>query len=143
MRKYPKGYPVEHPVGLWCPDGITSVAEGVTKALEGMRDAYRLDALLKKTPVVPDHGVAGHNVLGRVLGEDFAACHALVAAAAGVARRAYDADTVKSSAKAWRELLGNKFPPPPADDDRGGGGPSQGGFTPRTEPSVIRGGRFG
>jgi hypothetical protein len=32
--KYPKGYPVEHAIGDCCPDGITSVAEGVIKTFE-------------------------------------------------------------------------------------------------------------
>lgn len=141
--KYPKGYPVEHLVGVWCPDGITSVADGVTRALEGIRDAYRQNAMLKQTPVIPDHGVPAHNVLGRVDGGDFAAFHGLVTIAAGIARRAYDADTVKASAETWRELFGPKFPPPPDDNKGTGGGPTQGGFTPRTQPSTITGGRFG
>lgn len=35
---YPKGYPLEHLIGISCPDGIASVAEGVVRTLEDIRD---------------------------------------------------------------------------------------------------------
>ena len=145
--KYPKGYPVEHLIGANCPDGITSVAAGVTTALENIVSAYRLYAQLKTTPSLPDHGVPQHNVLKRVSGEDFAAFYKLICAAAATAREALDATTVASSAKKWRELFGNKFPDGGDDDDGGsngddGGGATKGGFTPRTEPTIVTKGRF-
>ena len=148
--KYPKGYPVEHLIGANCPDGIESVAAGVTATLEKIAADYQIYAQMKWTPSLPDHGVPQHNVLKRVSGEDFAAFHKLVCAAAVTAREALDAATVASSAKTWRELFGNKFPDGGEDDDggnNGGGGggggvAAMGGFTPRTEPTVVTGRRF-
>jgi hypothetical protein len=39
--KYPKGYPLEHLIEQCCPDGIGSVAEGVTRMLEKVLARYR------------------------------------------------------------------------------------------------------
>ena len=47
---YPKGYPLEHLIGATCPDGITSVAQGVTLTLEAIRDQYRAYADAKLVP---------------------------------------------------------------------------------------------
>ncbi|MCE9562600.1 MAG: nucleotidyltransferase [Planctomycetes bacterium] len=148
--KYPKGYPVEHLIGYNCPDGIESVAAGVTATLEKIAADYQIYAQMKCTPSLLDHGVPQHNVLKRVSGEDFAAFHKLVSAAAATAREALDATTVASSARKWRELFGNKFPDGGEDDDGGdsgggsggGGVAAVGGFTPRTEPTVVTGRRF-
>jgi hypothetical protein len=147
--KYPKAYPVEHLIGANCPDGIASVAVGITATLEKIVTAYQLCAQMKKTPSLPDHGVPQHMVLKRVSGEDFAAFHKLVCAAAVTAREALNATTVASSANKWRELFGNKFPDGGEDDgggNSGGGGgggvAATGGFTPRTEPTVVTGRRF-
>lgn len=52
--KYPKGYPVEHMVGQCCPDGITSIAEGVTRTLEAIQHTYALDAAAKLVPELRD-----------------------------------------------------------------------------------------
>ena len=81
--------------------------------MEKIAPEYQIYAQMKWTPTtnLPDHGVPQHNVLKRVSGEDFAAFHKLVCAAAVTAREALDATTVASSAKKWRELFGNKFPP--------------------------------
>jgi hypothetical protein len=67
--------------------------------------------------------------------------------AAATARDAFDATTVAASAKKWRELFGNRFPDGGDDDSDDGGGDSgggstKGGFTPRTEPTVVTGRRF-
>ena len=111
--KYPKGYPLEHLVGACCPDNMTSVAQGVTAALETTTTLYQHYASAKLTPCLPDHGVPQHNVLGRISGEDFAIFHADVSDAARLARRALDAESVRESAEAWRELFGDEFPAPP------------------------------
>ncbi len=108
--KYPKGYPLEHLIGQCCPDGITSVAEGVTRTLEAIRDKYSFNALLKTVPTMPDHGVPAHNVFHRLTGDDFAAFHPLVSEAAVTARRAFDAKTAQESSEEWRKILGDKFP---------------------------------
>lgn len=142
--KYPKGYPLEHLIGATCPDGITSVAQGITLGLETFVDQYQGYADARQVPYLMDHGVE-QNVLRRVSEEEFAAFHALAKNGAKVAREALDASSEKASADAWRRLLGGRFPEAP---DRGHGGPSseggpdKGGFTPRAAPTVISGGRF-
>jgi predicted nucleotidyltransferase len=138
-QKYPKGYPVEHLVGLHCPDGITSVAEGVTRVLESIAadPMLRYCASLKQRPYIEDHGVV-HNVFGNVSGEDFAAFHAQVVVAAPIARAALDAEMVRESALKWRELFGDKFPKPPDD----GSGGDRGGFQPPNAPATPDNRRF-
>ena len=108
--KYPKGYPLEHLVGQCCPDGINSVAEGVTLTLEAIANNYGAHAAGSLVPRMPDHGVPAHDVFHRLTGEDFAAFHALVRDAAVIARRAFDADEAKASSEEWRKLFGGKFP---------------------------------
>lgn len=141
LPKYPKGYPIEHLIGDCCPDGITSIAQGVTETLEEIVSKYKLYAAAKIVPVMPDHGVPEHNVFHRLTGEDFAAFYDGICEAAKIAREAFDADTVKKSADKWRELFGGKFPPAPddngrSDDNSGGSGPSiSKGYTKREEVS--------
>ncbi len=110
--KYPKGYPLEHIIGQCCPDGINSVAEGITRTLETIASNYQTYAALKIVPTMPDHGVPAHNVLHRLTGEDFAAFHAQVCEAAVIARRALDVRTAQESAEEWQKLFGEKFPLP-------------------------------
>ena len=114
----PKGYPLEHLVGVCCSDGITSVAEGVTRSLEVIVTNYRAYSECKLVPYLPDHGVPGHNVLDRVSGEEFADFYEHAEAAAEIAREALDADTRKKSIEKWRELFGSKFPD--SNDDNNG-----------------------
>jgi len=133
--KYPKGYPLEHVIGVCCPDSITSVAQGVTLALANIVTSFAADVGAGKTPVLQDHGVPSHNVLKRLAPADFKKFHEYCVEAAAIAKRASDALTVYESANAWRELFGNEFPEP-SSDDRGGG------FTKRTSVSTVGGGRF-
>ncbi len=139
--KYPKGYPVEHLIGQNCPDGIQSVAKGVTLALENIVANYGW-VVGNGKPILPDHGVPEHDVFKRVSVEDFAGFYALAAAAATIAREALDADTVRASALRWRELFGERFPEPPDDEDAGAGsgpgGRTTGGFVAAS--SAPRGG---
>ncbi len=140
--KYPKSYPLEHLCCVNCSDGIQSIAAGVVSTLEGIRDRYQADALNKRTPFISDHGVPGHNVLGRVSGEDFAAFHGHTTEAAELARRAYDDKDLRESVILWRKLFGDRFPEPPPKSDAGGGSPDKPGYTPRENVSIIGGGRF-
>lgn len=133
--KYPKGYPVEHLIGLQCPDGITSVADGVVRTLENITRAYSGYARLKITPNLADHGVPAHDVMKRVSGEDFAAFWQLVDAAAATAREALDETTIAKSAKKWRELFGSKFPDGGDDEERADGG--TGSSPARSIPEAI------
>lgn len=143
--KYPKGYPIEHMVGDCCPDGISSVGEGVTKTLEAIVNNYRLYRALEKTPVLPDRGVPSHNVWKRLSNEDFVAFYDRTKEAAGIARAALDAKSVKDKVAYWQQLFGKKFPDAPDDGGSAsvkGGPTSSGGFTERAGPSEPGGGRF-
>ena len=113
----PKGYPLEHLIGVCCPDSITSVAEGVTLTLENIVANYGTYAECKLVPYLPDHGVPEHNVLERVSGDEFAEFYEHAETAAEIAREALDAETKEKSIEKWRELFGNKFPD--SDDSNG------------------------
>ena len=140
--KYPKGYPLEHLIGQACPDGIESVAEGVVRTLETIRDDYQAYAALRQCACLKDHGVE-QDVFHRTTGEDFAQFHSQVKEGADIARRAYDEINQRESANGWINLFGDKFPKPPdGGSNKSGGGPDDGGYTEREEPSRIRGGRF-
>lgn len=123
--KYPKGYPLEHLLGQTCDDGIGSVAQGLTQALEAVRDRHAYK------PAMPDHGVPENDVFARVSDEDYAAFHTLVREAASLARRALNAPTMEESARLWSDLLGPEFDP------------GEGGFSERKSPTIITTGRFG
>lgn len=136
----PSGYPLERLVGQCCPNGITTVAEGVTKTMEDFVVRFA-----GGKPVLPDRG-CHQDVLRRLSAEDFHELYGLVANAARLARRALDADTLEGSVELWRELFGDQFPEPPkrsngGPKDGGGGGP-KGGFTKRTGASDPGSGRF-
>jgi hypothetical protein len=118
----PQGYPLEHLVGVCCPDAIQSVADGVTLTLEIIVQKYGSHVERGEVAYLADHGVAEHNVFDRVSKEDFAQFYDHVTIAAPIARAALDADTASDSAKKWRELFGDKFPPG-GDDDEGEKGP--------------------
>jgi hypothetical protein len=133
--KYPKGYPLEHIIGVCCPDSTNSVAEGVTRTFANIVAAFAPHVAAGQTPFLKDHGVPDHNVLKRLSPADFKKFYEYCVEAAATAKRASDALTVYESANAWRELFGNEFPEP-SSDDRGGG------FTKRTSVSTVGGGRF-
>jgi len=140
--KYPKGYPVEHLIGQCCPDGIQSVAEGVTKSLEAIAQNYQLDATLKITPDLRDHGVPSHNVFKRVSGEDFSEFHAQVCESAKIARIAFDSKDIYESIEYWQKLFGKEFPRKGGNGNNSGS-PTDGGFTPRQGQTIVGRGRFG
>lgn len=144
LPKRPKGYPVEHLIGTFCPAGITSVAEGVTLTLEGIVNdpALNLDVALTRTPVLPDRGIPANNVFDRVDGVDFAQFFQQVRAAAKIARTALDATDAYESSRCWHELFGDEFPEaePPDDGDDDGGSKSR-HVTTSFPPSIRRGSR--
>lgn len=136
--KHPKGYPLEHLCWTVCPDDITCVDEGIVLTLEAIANNCSPAQLwvTGRKPYLPDHGVADHDVFKRITAAQYAEFHEQVCAAAVTAREAWEATDARESALKWRELFGNKFPVPEAD------GKSTGGFTQRTAPGVIPGGRF-
>ncbi len=126
----PKGYPLEHLIGVCCPDDITSVAKGVTLTLEAIVENYSDEADKRKTPYLCDHGV-DRDVFGRVEGEKFAEFYEHAEKAAQIAREALDADTKEKSIEKWKELFGSKFPDSEDSDDNGNrGNSSKGPFVP-------------
>ncbi|RSK45405.1 SMODS domain-containing nucleotidyltransferase [Bacillus canaveralius] len=130
--KYPKGYPLEHFVGTCCPDGISSVAEGITLTLESIVENY------PEKPILKDHGVPEHDVFKRITDEEYQEFYELVSNAATLAREALDCQDKVESIGLWRDLFGSKFPEPPK------GVTKNGGFTQRTEATTsVTGGRFG
>ncbi|GHF58618.1 hypothetical protein HNQ07_004067 [Deinococcus metalli] len=141
--KYPKGYPIEHLVGDACPEHVGSIAEGVTRTLETLRDGLWSYAQRGEVPVVPARGVPEVNVLSRLTPEDFVAFFDLIDDAATTARQAYDEPNPHESALLWRSLFGNRFPLPPVSGGTNGGGSTTGGFTERTSSgSGTERGRF-
>lgn len=139
----PKGYPLEHLVGVCCPDTIMSVAAGVTQTLEAIVTNYSVHALRKQVPCLPDHGVPEHNVMDRVSGGEFAAFYNHAKKAAEIARAALDADDKERSIEKWRELFGSKFPD--SDDDGNKGNSSRGPFeqSPRNQTGDLTPRRYG
>jgi hypothetical protein len=141
-QQYPKGYPVEHMIGASCRDGITSVAQGVTEALEDIVSRYAYYAMNGLIPNLPDHGVPNHNVLHRLTVEDFKWFYSQCETASQTARNALDAPTTVESAELWRKLFGSEFPEPPESSTKSSPPPS-GGYTARSEPSTVPGrGRY-
>lgn len=124
--KYPKSYPLEHLIWGNCPDGIDSVAEGLSATLEGIKTKYSTQLT---TPFLCDHGVYTHNVLARLTGEDWRAFIKIIGEAADLAKKAFKEEDSEKSAVLWAELLGDKFPLPK--------GAKSGGYTPRSEKSEI------
>lgn len=139
--KYPKGYPLEALVGDACPDGITSVADGVVRTLEVLDSKWAGHKAAGRTPYIKDHGV-DQDVLGRISPEEFGQFHALVGPASRTARAALDAEDKYVSVELWQKLFGGRFPDAPDSGGSGGDGP-RGGFTPRREVGTVGGGRFG
>ncbi len=129
--KHPKSYPLEHFIGDCCPDGITSVAEGITKTLEHIVLYY------PTKPFLPDRGVPEHDVFESLTDDEYIAFYNTVKRSAPLARRAYEVSDVKESVNLWRAFFRDcdEFPSYPE--------PS-GGFTPRTQKAEsIPSGRFG
>lgn len=134
----PKGFPLERLVGECCPDGVTSVAEGITLTFEAIVERYSNVIASKTKPYLADYGVPDHDVFKRVTPEQFAEFYSDAQTAANLARRAFDSNNRSDSGNLWRELLGSKFPAPPG----GGGTGRDGGFTPPKGPASPGSGRF-
>lgn len=139
----PKGYPLEHLIGVCCPDNINSVAEGVTLTLEAIVANYEWYAQNEQTPYLRDHGV-DRNVFKRVDGEEFAEFYEHAKEAAEIAREALDAEDKEKSVEKWQELFGSKFPDSDDSDDNGSSeNSSQGPFTTKSIVGDSRVRRYG
>ena len=131
--KHPKSYPFEHFIGDCCPNGITSVAEGIVLTLENIA----LDHPSK--PFLADRGVPEHDVFARITEDEYSNFYDAVCGAAKIAREAFDCEDLYDSVCKWRELFGTEFPPAPEPTKSN----SSTGFSTRTEKSIaIPEGRF-
>ncbi len=131
--KYPKSYPLEHFVGDACPNTISSIAEGVTRTFEVIRDAYSPWQFTRGVPQLPDRGVPMNDVFRRITAEQYRTFYDLASGAAGAARTALDADTNAESVSRWHTIFGSEFPDPPTTP-----------FTPPTNPAkATTSGRYG
>lgn len=135
--KHPKGFPLERLIGDCCPDGIESIADGVTRTFEAIVSKYSTVVALGDKPRLPDYGVPCHDVFKRITTEDYKNFHEQVAKAAKLARRALDSEDRTESGNLWRELFGAKFPKPPDD-----GGTKKTGYTSPSGPAIPGSGRF-
>lgn len=135
--KHPKGFPLERIIGECCPDGIRSVAEGVTRTIEELVERFRIYSHFGIAPSLSDYGVPSHNVLARVSGSDFCTFYKQAEGAAAIARRAFDSEDKDESVEGWREFFGSKFPMPPKSNSAR---PS--GFSPRKSVTIPGSGRF-
>ncbi len=135
--KHPKGFPLERLIGECCPDGIESVAEGVTRTLEGIVTACATSIQFNGKPQLPDYGVPSNDVFKRISAADFKKFYEQSISAADLARRALDSDDRICAGNLWRELFGSKFPKPPEN-----GGSKRTGYTPPCGPAVPGSGRF-
>ena len=133
----PKGFPLERLVGECCPNGIESVAQGITSTLTAIAANYAEHVARGTKPELPDYGVPDHDVFKRVTPEDFAEFHRQTVVGADLAHRAYESTNAVKSGGLWHELLGDKFPKPPDD-----GGKKSGGFTERTAVTIPGSTRF-
>lgn len=113
----PKGYPLEHLIGYCCPDGTTSVGQGVFEVFNSIISSFKMHYDHNTVPFISDHGVEEHNVLGRISIEEFHAFYEHILLASAIVKEAYKSDKASTSSKKWRELLGDKFPLSTEDDD--------------------------
>ena len=137
LPKYPKGYPLEHMIGYVLPDGIQSMAEGVTLAFEGLRNKFQPFAKMNTVPFLADHGVPSHNVLQRLELADFIAFVDAVSVAASTSRKALNSQDTSESGQLWQSLFGSCFPLP-----NPGGGDRVRGFTAPTTAATPKTDRF-
>lgn len=110
----PKGYPLEHLIGVCCPEYRKYVAQCITETFENIVQNYSYNYQNKIVPELYDHGV-DQNVFARITPDEFSIFYEHVVEASKIARQALNANNPKESTENWRLLFGAKFPP--SDDD--------------------------
>ena len=123
----PKSFPLERLIEECCPNEIDSVADGIVKTFKG----FNLKYCDEKKPFLSDYGVPAHDVLKRLIDEEFSTFCELVFKAQEIAHKALCSLDKNESRQLWRELLGEKFPAPTSN-----------GFTHPKKPSNPSSGRF-
>lgn len=135
-KVHPKSYLLEALLGEVCPNGISSVAQGITESFEGLLIKYRLDVAANRVPFVADHGLPQNNVLARLSAPEFATFYGAVSSIATKARAALDSNDRADSISRWVSIFGKEFP---TDGDGGNG---KGGYQPPPKPAEPRRERF-
>lgn len=130
----PKGFPLERIVGECCPDGISSLAEGIVRTLEAIVTQYAFEYSINTKPQLPDYGVTDHDVFAKITNDEFHQFYEQVKEGAILAREALDCPDYNESCTLWRQLFGSKFPKPPETTSKG--------FTPPQKPANPGSGRF-
>ncbi len=131
--KHPRSYPLEHIVGDCCPNGVTTLAQAFTATMTEIALRYGAYAGYNGIPASPDRGVPEQNVLARLSPQDFEQFYRKAADTAEMARMAISSSSENESANLWQQIFGGRYPVRR----------SQRGFSPRSQPSRIKGGRFG
>lgn len=106
----PQSYPLEHLVGVCCPDGIRSVAEGIARTFEAIVTRFEPVAMVGRRPSLPNHGLSQQDVFARVSTDDFAAFIRAAAEAARQAQAALSEPDPAESERRWRRFFSAKFP---------------------------------
>lgn len=132
-QKHPRSYPLEHIVGDCCPNGVTTLSQAFTKTMLEIARRYGAHTAHNSVPASSDRGVPEQNVLARLKPRDFEQFYRKVIAVAEVARKAISNSSESESANLWKQVFGDRYPVLP----------SQQGFSPRSQPSRIKDGRFG
>lgn len=127
-QKHPRSYPLEHIVGDCCPNGVTSLAQAFTETVENISRRFPANNRWHS----PDRGVPEQNVLKRISPEDRENFHQKATTAARQARQVLNSPDESESTRTWSQIFGNRYP---VRD-------SQKGFTPRSQSSQLKGGRF-
>lgn len=111
LPKHPKSYPLEHIIGDCCPDGIKSVAEGVTRTLEAIVANFAHSAQLGVVPALANRGLQTQNVLARVPADHLRAFVDCARGAARESKLAFESSSLADAVERWRKLFGQAFPP--------------------------------
>lgn len=133
----PKGYPLEHLIGDTCPNGITSVEEGVARTFRSIIETFRAERASGEVPYLADRGTS-NNVMHRIDAQEFCSFYDKAVEALELADEAYGSEDICHAVRMWRVLFGDKFPAPPSNCDEG----QLERYTTRSSKSQVRHQRF-
>jgi hypothetical protein len=109
-RPKPKGFTLEALVAQYHDPDAPSYAEAFVTFLTNLWDACGADLTRGVFPSVPDFGRNGEQIALRMTAAEARAFGEIVAASLGMARAARVTEGISTSAAAWREVFGPKFP---------------------------------
>ena len=134
--KHFKGYPLERFVGECCPNGITSVQEGIVRTFENI-------ILKPQKPILPDYGVPEHDVFEKLSDEEYQAFYDKVEELLPLAQKAYDSEDFAECIRTWKKFFAD-CPEFPSYDGPDTNSSDMNGYTQRKAPTTdIPTARFG